>query len=78
MDAFLMIIFLETNNLKIGIGAGIGPVLLVILVIFVVLVYKIMKRGQYRNRFLLFFHSNLFSFFLLRFHVIFSSFFLFV
>ena len=41
-------IFLETNQLKIGIGAG--SVFLIILGIFVVLVYKRMKRGKYRKR----------------------------
>ena len=37
---------METNDLKIAIGADVGPVDLVILAIFVVLGYKGMKRRK--------------------------------
>ena len=48
--------------MKIGIGAGVGPVLLVILIIFVVLGYKRMMRSKCRKSFISFLSFSFISF----------------
>ena len=48
--------------MKMGIGAGVGPVLLVILIIFVVLGYKRMMRSKCRKSFISFLSFSFISF----------------